>query len=107
MITRHYTLEQKRKRFVEEYLAQQGKPRLTDEEKMEAFLKMLEKENELRPTPIGLEKYDGGYYEDYPCTCTESCAEYDCNGECGCGACSAAYADNRDFNEQYAGEEND
>lgn len=75
---------------------------LTDKEKAKAFLNLMKKEaDELKPTPIGLQKYDNGYYEDYPCTCTKSCPEYDCKGVCGCGACHAAYSDSLERNEQW------
>lgn len=45
-----------------------------------------------QPTATGLEKYEGGFYEGGPCTCSPRCAPA-CKGECGCKACSMAFND--------------
>lgn len=47
------------------------------------------------PTEFGKKKYPDteGYYEEFPCICTEKC-DAACKGlDCGCKACSAAYGD--------------
>lgn len=45
------------------------------------------------PTEEGKKRHPpDGLYEDYACTCTESCRR-PCNGQCGCKACGAAYSD--------------
>ena len=50
-----------------------------------------------KPTPNGLTRYKEGHYDDVPCTCTDSCP-VNCNGrDCGCEACSRAYADWQSF----------
>lgn len=50
-------------------------------------------EVERLPTEFGKRHYEpDGYYEGYPCTCTEAC-DHPCKGGCGCDACSMAYGD--------------
>ena len=50
-------------------------------------------QDEAKPTKRGIEEYPpDGFYEGYPCTCTEDCIG-SCKGDCGCRACSAAYSD--------------
>jgi hypothetical protein len=44
------------------------------------------------PTEKGKDTWPDGYYEGWPCVCTDECKR-PCKGECGCEACIVAYSD--------------